>query len=110
MGLFMLVNHKIPMTLMSEMKIAVRSLLDQPMEIKTFYTDNVIAGSGYLAPNKKNPHLETLGLYYDFGSSQAVETIYSQLGASPYQRLAREIANSIILYSIISFVHILLII
>ncbi|KAL6178796.1 hypothetical protein ACLB2K_050314 [Fragaria x ananassa] len=55
------------------------------MEIKTKYTDNVIAGSGYLAPNKKNPHLETLGLYYDFGSSQAVEAICSQLGASPYQ-------------------------
>ncbi|PRQ47152.1 putative gibberellin 3-beta-dioxygenase [Rosa chinensis] len=83
-GCFRLVNHKIPLTLMSEMKMVVRSLLDLPMEIKKKNTD-VIAGSGYMAPSKVNPLYEALGLY-DLGSSQAVQTFCSQLDASSYQR------------------------
>ena len=85
-GCFRLVNHKIPLTLMSEMKTVVRSLLDLPMETKKKNTD-VIAGSGYMAPSSVNPLYEALGLY-DMGSSQAVHTFCSQLDASSYQRLA----------------------
>lgn len=83
-GCFRLVNHKIPLTLMSEMKTVVRSLLDLPMETKKKNTD-VIAGSGYMAPSSVNPLYEALGLY-DLGSSQAVHTFCSQLDASSYQR------------------------
>ncbi|XP_062025286.1 2-oxoglutarate-dependent dioxygenase DAO-like [Rosa rugosa] len=83
-GCFRLLNHKIPLPLMAEMKIVVRSLLDLPMEIKKNNTD-VIAGSGYMAPSKVNPLYEALGLY-DLGSSQAVQTFCSQLHASSYQR------------------------
>ncbi|XP_004287697.1 PREDICTED: 2-oxoglutarate-dependent dioxygenase DAO-like [Fragaria vesca subsp. vesca] len=83
-GCFRLVNHKIPLTLMSEMKKVVRSLLDLPMEVKKRNTD-VIAGSGYMAPSEINPLYEALGLY-DLGSSQAIQNFCSQLEASSYQR------------------------
>ncbi|GAV74328.1 2OG-FeII_Oxy domain-containing protein/DIOX_N domain-containing protein [Cephalotus follicularis] len=83
-GCFRLVNHKVPSTLMSEMKSVVRSLLDLPMEIKKRNAD-VIAGSGYMAPSEVNPLYEALGLY-DMGNSQAVDNFCSQLDASPHQR------------------------
>ncbi|PRQ47108.1 putative gibberellin 3-beta-dioxygenase [Rosa chinensis] len=83
-GCFRLVNHKIPLSLMSEMKKVVRSLLDLPTEIKKNNTD-VIYGSGYVAPSKVNPLNEGLGLCY-LGSSETVHTFCSQLGASSYQR------------------------
>ncbi|KDP24906.1 hypothetical protein JCGZ_24284 [Jatropha curcas] len=83
-GCFRLVNHKISLPLMSEMKKVVRSLLDLPMEIKKRNVD-VIAGSGYMAPSAINPLYEALGLY-DMGSSHAVDTFCSQLEASPHQR------------------------
>ncbi|XP_050366217.1 2-oxoglutarate-dependent dioxygenase DAO-like [Argentina anserina] len=83
-GCFRLVNHKIPLTLMAEMKKVVRSLLDLPTEIKKRNTD-IIAGSGYMAPSEINPLYEALGLY-DLGSSEAVRTFCSQLEASSYQR------------------------
>ncbi|KAL3723577.1 hypothetical protein ACJRO7_035711 [Eucalyptus globulus] len=83
-GCFRIVNHKVPLELMSEMKAVVRSLLDLPFEIKKRNTD-VIAGSGYMAPSEKNPLYEALGLY-DMGSPQAVQAFCSQLDASPHQR------------------------
>lgn len=83
-GCFRIVNHKIPLELMSEMKAVVRSLLDLPSDIKKRNSD-VIAGSGYMAPSEKNPLYEALGLY-DMGSSQAVQAFCSQLDASPHQR------------------------
>ncbi|XP_065855167.1 2-oxoglutarate-dependent dioxygenase DAO-like [Euphorbia lathyris] len=83
-GCFRLVNHKIPNSLMSEMKIVVRSLLDLPIEIKRRNSD-VIAGSGYMAPSQVNPLYEALGLY-DMGSSEAIDNFCSQLNASPHQR------------------------
>ncbi|XVE78506.1 hypothetical protein DITRI_Ditri13aG0150500 [Diplodiscus trichospermus] len=83
-GCFRVLNHKIPLELMQEMKKVVRSLLDLPMEIKK-RNEDVIAGSGYMAPSAKNPLYEALGLY-DMASSQAVHSFCSQLGASPSQR------------------------
>ncbi|KAM1423146.1 hypothetical protein ACFX2I_005201 [Malus domestica] len=83
-GCFRLVNHKIPLSLMAEMKAVVRCLLDLPMEMKMQNKD-VIAGSGYVAPSKANPLYEALGLY-DLGSSQAVHSFCSQLDASSHQR------------------------
>ncbi|KAL5752238.1 hypothetical protein ACOSP7_022425 [Xanthoceras sorbifolium] len=88
-GCFRIVNHKIPLTVMSEMKKVVRSLLDLPLEIKRRNTD-VIAGSGYMAPSQVNPLYESLGLY-DLASSHAVHTFCSQLDASPHQREIIEI-------------------
>ncbi|KAK2657715.1 hypothetical protein Ddye_010767 [Dipteronia dyeriana] len=81
-GCFRIVNHKIPLTVMSEMK-------DLPLEIKRRNTD-VIAGSGFMEPSQANPLYEALGLY-DMASSQAVHTFSSQLDASPHQREIIEI-------------------
>ncbi|XP_024992540.1 2-oxoglutarate-dependent dioxygenase DAO-like [Cynara cardunculus var. scolymus] len=85
-GCFRLLNHHevLPSTLMSEMKLVVRSLFDLPVEIKRQNLD-VIAGSGYMAPTAKNPLYEALGLY-DMASSRDVQTFCSQLDASPHQR------------------------
>ncbi|KAL5580227.1 hypothetical protein UlMin_012669 [Ulmus minor] len=83
-GCFRVVNHKISLDLMWEMKRVVRSLLDLPMEIKKRNVD-VIAGSGYMAPSHKNPLYEALGLY-DMASSEAVRSFCDQLEASPHQR------------------------
>ncbi|XP_059454812.1 2-oxoglutarate-dependent dioxygenase DAO-like [Corylus avellana] len=83
-GCFRIVNHKIPASLMSEMKKVVKELLDLPVEIKKRNTD-VIAGSGYVAPSNSNPLYEALGLY-DLGSPAAVRAFCSQLDASPQQR------------------------
>lgn len=83
-GCFRVLNHGIPLDLMEEMKKVVGSLLDLPMEIKTRNQD-VIAGSGYMAPSPKNPLYEALGLY-DMASSQAVHHFCSQLDATPSQR------------------------
>ncbi|XP_031269304.1 2-oxoglutarate-dependent dioxygenase DAO-like isoform X2 [Pistacia vera] len=83
-GCFRIVNHKIPLTLMWEMKQVVRCLLELPVEIKQRNTD-VIAGSGYMPLTQLNPLYEAVGLY-DVTSSQAVDTFCSQLDASPHQR------------------------
>ncbi|KAF5194619.1 2-oxoglutarate-dependent dioxygenase, partial [Thalictrum thalictroides] len=83
-GSFRVVNHDIPLTLLSEMKSVVRYLLDLPVEIKKRNIDE-IAGSGYVALSKQNPLYEALGLY-DLGSSQAVQEFCNQLGVSSNQR------------------------
>ncbi|KAF5188514.1 2-oxoglutarate-dependent dioxygenase [Thalictrum thalictroides] len=83
-GCFRVVNHNIPLTLLSEMKCVVRSLLDLPVDIKRKNTD-VISGSGYVAPSKINPLYEALGLY-DMGSDQALHDFCNQLSVSPQQR------------------------
>lgn len=85
LGCFRVVNHRIPLQLMSEMKSVVRHLLDLPTETKRRNTDT-IAGSGYMGPSPKNPLYEALGLY-DVNSSQAVDAFCDQLEASPHQRL-----------------------
>ncbi|PIA28359.1 hypothetical protein AQUCO_07100025v1 [Aquilegia coerulea] len=83
-GCFRIVNHDIPLTLLSEMKSVVRYLLDLPVEIKKRNIDE-IAGSGYVAPSKKNPLYEALGLY-DLGSFEAVQEFCNQLDVSSNQR------------------------
>ena len=83
-GCFRVINHGIPLSLLSEMKSVVGSLLELPQEIKRRNTD-VIAGSGYVAPSDINPLYEALGLY-DMASHQAVHAFCSQLDASPFQR------------------------
>lgn len=83
-GSFRIVNHGIPSTLLSDMKSVIRSLFELPVEIKLRNAD-VIPGSGYRAPDKKNPLYEALGLY-DMGSSDAVEEFCNQLSATPQQR------------------------
>ncbi|XP_058073315.1 2-oxoglutarate-dependent dioxygenase DAO-like [Magnolia sinica] len=83
-GCFRVVNYKIPVGLLSEMKSVVRSLLDLPVEIKRRNTDT-ITGSGYMRPTLQNPLYEALGLY-DITSSDAVDAFCSQLDATPHQR------------------------
>lgn len=83
-GCFRIINHKIPLKLMLEMKSVVRSLLDLPIEIKRRNTD-VIAGSGYMAPSQVNPLYEALGLY-DMASPKVVDDFCTQLDASLHQR------------------------
>lgn len=53
-GCFRIVNHMIPLALLSEMKKVVRCLLELPVEIKQRNTD-VIAGSGYVPLTQLNP-------------------------------------------------------
>ncbi|KAK4279045.1 hypothetical protein QN277_016808 [Acacia crassicarpa] len=80
-GCFRLMNHQIYLNLMAEIKKVVRSLLDLPLEIKMRNTEQVIAGSGYMAPSATNPLYEGLGLY-NMASSHAVQSFCS---ASPHQ-------------------------
>lgn len=86
-GCFRLINnHEILSTkLMLEMKTVVRSLLDLPAEIKR-RSSEAIAGSGYMAPNAKNPLYETLALY-DMAESGDVERFFQELDATRDQRL-----------------------
>ncbi|XP_038710354.1 2-oxoglutarate-dependent dioxygenase DAO-like [Tripterygium wilfordii] len=83
-GCFRVVNHNIPISLMSEMKEVVRSLFDLPTEIKQRNT-GAIAGSGYVARSEANPLYEAFGLY-DIGFSQAVQEFCSQLDVSSHKR------------------------
>ncbi|KAL7135602.1 hypothetical protein ABFS83_11G109100 [Erythranthe nasuta] len=86
LGCFRIVNFQkvLPESLMQEMKAVVRSLFEQPTEIKT-RNQAVIAGSGYMAPSEINPLYEALGLY-DTSSPEAVDTFCSNLDATPHQR------------------------
>ncbi|KAF4397596.1 hypothetical protein G4B88_027336 [Cannabis sativa] len=83
-GCFRIINHGIPISLMSDMKTLIRSLLDLPPDIKARNAD-VITGSGYVAPSPANPLYEALGLY-DYASPEALRSFSDQLGLSPYQR------------------------
>lgn len=85
-GCFRIINHSIPSTLMSDMKIVVQALLDLPMDIKKNNKD-VISGRGYFAPSALNPLLESFGLY-DMDASQAMHDFSSQLNVTPHQRYA----------------------
>ncbi|XP_030955784.1 2-oxoglutarate-dependent dioxygenase DAO-like [Quercus lobata] len=83
-GCFRIMNHKISLTLMSEMKKVVRELLDLPIDVKKRNTE-VIPNSGYVAPTEFSRFFEGLGIY-DFGSPHSVDVFCSQLDIPPRQR------------------------
>ena len=83
-GCFRVINHGVPLSLMSDMKKTVMDLFERPHEVKVRNTD-VLLGSGYRAPNEINPYYEALGLY-DMASPQAVNIFCDQLEASADQR------------------------
>lgn len=84
-GCFRLINHSISPNLMSDLKSALKSLFDLPLQIKQRNTD-VISGSGYVAPNKSNPLYEALGLY-NIASPESVRNFCDhQLNVSPQLR------------------------
>ncbi|XP_073127461.1 2-oxoglutarate-dependent dioxygenase DAO-like [Henckelia pumila] len=84
-GCFRLINHGVPLSLMSHMKDAVRSLHDLPMEIKMRNYNQQEPSKGYTPPNIASAFFESLSLYDD-GSAAAVDDFCSQLGVSPQQR------------------------
>ncbi|KAK6154214.1 hypothetical protein DH2020_008462 [Rehmannia glutinosa] len=84
-GCFRLVNHGVPIELMSEMKAVTRTLMDLPMEIKQKNYHPEPAGKGYTPPNMASPYFEGLSLY-DLTSPGAVHGFCSQIDVSPYQR------------------------
>ncbi|KAA8527943.1 hypothetical protein F0562_035188 [Nyssa sinensis] len=83
-GCFRIINHGIPITLLSEMKSVARSLLDLPVDVKQ-RTADAIAGKGYSPPDMANPLLEGLGVY-DMASPGAIDSFCDQLNATPQQR------------------------
>ncbi|CAI0439669.1 unnamed protein product [Linum tenue] len=83
-GCFRLINHGVPVSLMSEMKKVVGELFDLPIPVKRRNVD-VLSGSGYIALSSMNPLYEAFGLY-DIGSTAAVHEFCDQLGASPHHR------------------------
>ncbi|PKI67313.1 hypothetical protein CRG98_012262 [Punica granatum] len=87
-GCFRVVNHGVPVVLMSEMKRVGRSLLDLPIETKKQNVE-VRPGSGYIAPGKVNAIYESLYLS-DLASPEFVPAFCSQLDADPENSFAPE--------------------
>ncbi|KAL2476538.1 2-oxoglutarate (2OG) and Fe(II)-dependent oxygenase superfamily protein [Abeliophyllum distichum] len=83
-GCFRLVNHGVPMELMSQMKAVSRSLLDLPMEIKE-RNSHPEHGKGYIPPNMASSYFDSLSLY-DMASPGAVDDFCAQIDASHNQR------------------------
>lgn len=83
-GCFRVINHGVPVELMSEMKKTVSDFFDRPYDVKLQNT-NVLQGRGYKSPDEINPFHESLG-FYDMASSEAVNTFCDQLNASAHQR------------------------
>ncbi|KAF5743185.1 2-oxoglutarate-dependent dioxygenase DAO-like [Tripterygium wilfordii] len=79
-GCFRLVNHSIPISLMSEFKAVVKSLFDLPIEIKQRNT-TPLGWSGY-GTFKEHEALTM----FDVVFPQAVQEFCSQLDVSDYQR------------------------
>ncbi|XXG84688.1 hypothetical protein AAC387_Pa10g2152 [Persea americana] len=95
-GCFRVVNHKIPLQLISEMKSVVRNLHELPTETKLRNTD-AISGRGYEGPTSSNPLYEALGIH-DINSSEAIDAFCDRLNATVHQRetikkYAREMHN-----------------
>ena len=84
-GCFRIMNHKISLTLMSEMKKVVRELLDLPIDIKKRNTE-VIPNSCYVAPTEFSRFFEGLGIY-DFGSPHSVDVFCSHLDIPPHREI-----------------------
>ncbi|KAG8364786.1 hypothetical protein BUALT_Bualt18G0035000 [Buddleja alternifolia] len=80
-GCFRLVNHGLPMALMSEMKAVTESLFDKPREIKQ-RNSHPQADKGYIWYT----HVYESFCLYDFTSPAAIDDFCDQLDASPHQR------------------------
>ncbi|KAA8524074.1 hypothetical protein F0562_010495 [Nyssa sinensis] len=94
-GCFRIINHGIPVSLMSEIKLVARSLFDLPMEIKQRNAE-VVAGKGYSPLDMDNPLLEGLGVY-DMALPGAVDKFCDQLNATPQQSHAvHELAQDMV--------------
>ncbi|CAK9146184.1 unnamed protein product [Ilex paraguariensis] len=83
-GCFRIINHKIPLSLMSEMKAVGESLLSLPMEIKRKTFDGVV-GKGYIPPSEINPLYESLGVY-DIALAEVFHSFCDRLNVSTHQR------------------------
>ncbi|KAK4420630.1 2-oxoglutarate-dependent dioxygenase DAO [Sesamum alatum] len=83
-GCFRLVNHSVPVALMSEMKAVTQSLFDLPLEIKTrnFHPQ---LDKGYIPPKMVTLSFESLCLC-DVMTPGSVDDFCAQLDASPHQR------------------------
>ncbi|KAL3533872.1 hypothetical protein ACH5RR_007393 [Cinchona calisaya] len=83
-GCFRLINHGIPINLMSEMKATVLSLFDLPLEVKQ---RNSYPGTlmGYIPIYVSSPVTESMGVF-DMAKPEAVDEFCDQLDVSPQQR------------------------
>ncbi|KAG0467278.1 hypothetical protein HPP92_018858 [Vanilla planifolia] len=84
LGCFRVVNHGIPVELMTEAKATVSSFSKLPDNTKLRNHD-VIYGSGFRSPRDFMPLLETFGIY-DAASTADVLAFCSSMEASPHQR------------------------
>lgn len=84
-GCFRIINHHVPLTLMSDMKSVAKYLHDLPSEIKKRNT-SVIPDSGYVPSSKTSPLYEGLGIYDMHVSPQTVRDFCSQLDVPTHQR------------------------
>ncbi|XP_074306436.1 2-oxoglutarate-dependent dioxygenase DAO-like [Silene latifolia] len=87
-GCFRLINHEVDTKLMAEMKSAIKELFDRPLEIKQ-RNKEVVAGSGYMAPNQSHRLLEAFGIF-DVASPLPVSSFCSDLQVSPHIRFSLE--------------------
>ncbi|KAL0921075.1 hypothetical protein M5K25_008107 [Dendrobium thyrsiflorum] len=81
-GCFRVINHGITETIIADMKVSARNILELPSEVKHRNTD-VISGSGYVYPNRLNPLFESLGIY-DAKSTANIHAFCSCLGISSH--------------------------
>ncbi|KAK7247122.1 hypothetical protein RIF29_41999 [Crotalaria pallida] len=84
-GCFRIINHHVPVTLMTDMKSVAKSLHELPPEIKRRNT-SVIPDSGYVPPIKTSPLYEGLGIYDMHVTPQALYDFCSHLNVSSHQR------------------------
>ncbi|PKU82815.1 2-oxoglutarate-dependent dioxygenase DAO-like [Dendrobium catenatum] len=82
LGCFRVINHGITETIIADMKVSARKILELPSEVKHRNTD-VIPGSGYVYPNRLNPLFESLGIY-DAKSTADIHAFCSCLGISSH--------------------------
>ncbi|KAL0301334.1 UNVERIFIED_CONTAM: hypothetical protein Sradi_6410200 [Sesamum radiatum] len=83
-GCFRLVNHSVPVALMSEIKAVTQSLFDLPLEIKARNSHPQL-DKGYIPPELVTLSFESLCLC-DVTSPGSVRDFCAQLDASPHQR------------------------
>ncbi|GER33638.1 2-oxoglutarate (2OG) and Fe(II)-dependent oxygenase superfamily protein [Striga asiatica] len=84
-GCFRLVNHRIPIPVMRDMRAVARALLDLPLEVKMRNSNLQEPAKGYTPPNLASPFFDSLSLY-DMGSDGSVDEFCAQMNASPQQR------------------------